>query len=155
MNTEVIKAINKTKKQKNKIRKWWKKNGYKVLRVIFFPYVLGQLAKERIDKYLNSRTTWNDEKAKEIFDYYIPRKAEWDDEDKYFYFFDNGRGWGHPFSRKYLKRKHRRFWDNNNGFCGGKLRTYLIEKFELEGFTKIVYDRGEYRTEIKFVLKEK
>lgn len=155
MNAEVIKAMNKTEKQENKIRKWWKANGYKVWRVILFPYVLGHFAKEKIEKYLNSRNKWNEERAKEIFDYYIPRRAHWNDEDKSFYFFDNGYGWSICSAKRYLKRKDRRFWDNYNGFWGSKLRTYLIEKFELEGFTKIVGNCNEGWTEVEFVLKEK
>ena len=155
MNAEVIKAINKTEKQESKIRKWWKKNGYKVWRVILFPYVLGHLAKEKINKELNARNKWDEKRAKEIFDYYIPRRADWDDEDKCFYFFDNGYGWSLHSAKKYLNRKDRRFWNNNNGFCGGKLRYYLIDTFELEGFTKEVGQCSDGWTEIIFKINEK
>ena len=37
MNVEAIKAMNKKETKSDAIRKWWNKNGYKVMRVIFFP----------------------------------------------------------------------------------------------------------------------
>ena len=158
MNAEVIKAINKKENTKKEtIRKWWNKNRYKVMRIIFFPIWLGICAKNKIETWLNSRHTWNEERAKEIFDYYIPRTAEWNEEDKTFCFFDNGYGWSFHSAKKYLKMKDRRFWKVNCGWwaCGGKLRKYLIDTFELEGFTKEVEDCYESRTEIYFKMIEK
>jgi hypothetical protein len=93
MNAEVIKAMKKKETKIDKCRKWWRKNGHKVMRVILFPIWLGVKAKEKIESYLNSRLEWSEERANEILSYYIPRKAEWDAEDKLFYFADNGRGW--------------------------------------------------------------
>jgi hypothetical protein len=154
MNAEVIKAMNK-KEKKHNFRKWWDNNGYKVMRVILFPIWIFTIIYKKTNIWLDSRQQWNEEKAKEIFNYYIPRKADWGNISKSFYFFDNGMGWGVHSAKKYLKRKDRRFWDNHNGFCGGTLRDYLIEKFELEGFTKIVGECSDGWTEIEFVLKEK
>lgn len=152
MNTEIIKAINK-KNKKHPIRKWWNKNGYKVMRVVLFPIWIGMVVKEKINKYLNSRQAWSDERAKEILNYYIPRRASWCEEDKTFYFFDNGMGWSN-LSKKHLKLKDRRWWNIHSGFWGGDIRHYLIEEFELEGFTKEVIRRDEAETEITFTLIE-
>lgn len=151
MNKEIIKAMNR-KEKKHPIRDWWKKNGYKVLRVVLFPVWVFALGMDKIQKKLNARQRWNEDRAKEIFDYYIPRKAEWLEEDKTFYFFDNGMGWGN-LAKKHLKLKDRRFWYNHSGFWGGKLRTYLIEKYEIEGFVKIIGDCSEGCTEISFLQK--
>lgn len=104
MNTEVVKAMNKTKK-KHTFRKWWNKNGYKVLRVVFFPIYFGSVIKEKTENYLNDRQKWSEERVKEILNYYIPRSAKWNNEDKSFYFFDNGYGWYIGFAKKYLKKK--------------------------------------------------
>ena len=152
MNAEIIKAI-KEKNKKHPIRKWWNKNGYKIMRVIFFPIWIGIVVKDKIDEYLTSRQKWSDERAKEILNYYIPRKADWCEEDKTFYFYDNGMGWSN-LAKKYLKLKDRRWWNNYNGFWGGEIRLYLIEEFELEGFTKEVIRRDEAETEITFTLIE-
>lgn len=84
MNAEVIKAMKKKETKIDKYRKWWRKNGYKVMRVILFPIWLGVKAKEKIGSYLNSRLEWSEERANEILSYYIPRKAKWDAEDKLF-----------------------------------------------------------------------
>ena len=156
MNAEVIKAMNrKPNKKKETLRKWWSKNDYKVMRVVFFPLWLFCLAHEKIDKWLNNRNRWNESRAMEILSYYIPRRAEWDAESKEFYFFDNGMGWCLSHSKKYLKRKDRRFWDNHNSWCGGTLRSYLINDFQLEGFTKEVGECSDGWTEITFKMIEK
>lgn len=155
MNVEAIKAMNKKETKIDAIRKWWNKNGYKVMRVILFPIWWGIKAKEKIEAYLNSKCEWSDERAQEILNYYVPRKAEWDAGDKSFYFADNGMGWGMKCHRKKLKLRDRRWWNCNRGFCGGKIRAYLIEKFEMEGFEKIVGDTYDGWTEITFKLIEK
>ena len=151
MNKEIIKAMN-GKKEPSKFRKWWKKNDYKVWRVIFFPIWIGLKINDKIDIYLNSRNKWSEERANEILQYYIPRYADWSAEEKEFYFFGNGYGWSMNFAKKYLKRRDRRFWKLHTGFCGGKIRDYLIDKFELEGFTKEVISKYIDGTEIVFKL---
>lgn len=155
MNKEVIKAMNKKENRFNAIKKWWDKNGYKVMRVVLFPIWFGIKTKEKITSYLNSREEWSEERVKEILNYYIPRLADWDEEDKCFYFFDNGYGWSIGLAKKYLKRKDRRFWNIHNGWGGGKIRSYLIDEFELEGFKKEVGNCSDGWTEIAFRLIEK
>lgn len=150
MNNEVIKAM-KGKKEHN-VRKWWHKNGYKVLRVILFPLWIGDVLADKCRVWLNNRQEWSEERATEILNYYIPRRADWDDNNKEFYFFDNGRGW---HIKKYLKIKDRRFWKVNCGWWGGDVRSFLIDKFELEGFTKELGDCSDGWTEIFFKLNEK
>ena len=154
MNNEVIKAMNKKENRFNAIKKWWDKNGYKAMRVVLFPIWLGIKTKEKITSYLNSREEWSEERVKEILNYYIPRLADWDEEDKCFYFFDNGYGWSIGLAKKYLKRKDRRFWNIHNDWCGGKIRSYLINEFELEGFKKEVGDCSNGWTEITFTMIE-
>ena len=155
MNKEVVKAMNKKENKANAIKKWWNKNGYKVMRVVLFPVWWGIQAKEKITLYLNSREEWSEERVKEILNYYIPRNSEWDEDDKSFYFFDNGYGWSIMLAKKYLKRKDRRFWNVHRGFVGGKIRSYLIKEFELEGFKKEIGDCSDGWTEITFRMIEK
>lgn len=155
MNKEVIKAMNKKETKVNEISKWWSKNEYKVMRVVFFPVWWGIKAKEKITSYLNSKEEWSEERAKEILSYYVPRKADWDEEEKCFYFYDNGYGWAMSYAKKHLKRKDRRFWNNHKSLVGGKIRSYLINEFELEGFEKEIGDCSEGWTEICFKMIEK
>lgn len=154
MNTEVIKAMNK-KEKNSTFCQWWNKNRYKVCRVVFFPVWLTMVTKTKITKWLNSREIWDEKRADEILNYYIPRRAEWDNKDKCFYFFDNGCGWSMCFAKKYLKRKDRRFWDVHRGWSGGDIRSYLINNFELNGFTKEIGDCDDGWTEITFTMIEK
>lgn len=151
MNKEVIKAMNKSNKtgKVDNIRKWWRKNGYKVARVVLFPVWFGVCTKEKIDKYLNSKEEWSEERANEILNYYIPRTAEWDAIKKEFYFFDNGLGWYLQLAKRYLKRKDYRFWRINYY----RIRKYFEDTFELEGFTKEIIPNYNDWTEVVFKMK--
>lgn len=152
MTDEVIKAMQG--KKEHKTRKWLRKNGYKILRVILFPFWIGSILLEKIRARLNSKEKWSEERATEILNYYIPRASKWDAEDKAFDFFDNGLGWNYSLAKRYLKRKDRRFWKVHCTWWGGKMRTLLIDKFELEGFTKELGNCSERWTEISFTLNE-
>ena len=154
MNAEITKAMNK-KEKKHTLRKWWKKNGYKVLRVIFFPvWIIGNLVEKRKNK-IYQQTEWSEERANKILTYYIAKTAEWNDEDKTFYFFDNGMGWGMKYHQKKIKRKDRRFWKKFVCCWGGEIRVHLIDKFELEGFEKEIGNCSDGWTEVCFRLIEK
>jgi hypothetical protein len=152
LNKEIEKAMNRKPKEKSKIRKWWDKNDYKVWRVILFPIWIVALTYEKIINWLNNRNSWNEERAKEIFSYYIPRRAEWDKNNNEFYYFNNGYGWSIYYAKKYLKRKDRRFWKVNSGAWGYKMRSYLIDEFELEGFTKEEGNCSDGWTELTFKM---
>lgn len=153
MNKETFKAIKK-KNQPSKLtplKNWWKKYNYIVFRIIFFPIWIIILSYNKINKYLDSRAQWDEERADKILNYYIPRRSDWNEEDKTFYFFDNGYGWMIESAKRFLKLKDRRFWQNNSYTWGGLIRDYLIKNFELEGFTKKVIDEKDY-TEIIFEM---
>ena len=149
MNKEITKAMNRKEKKINKVSKWWNKNGYKVMRVIFFPIWICMIIKEKINKKLNHLNSWSEERANEILNYYIPRYSSWCEEEQLFSFFDNGYGWSINLAKRHLKFKDRRFWKVNHY----KIRTYLIDKFELEGFTKELGDCSEGWTTLVFKLK--
>ena len=153
MNKEIIKAMNR-KEKKQTFRKWWNKNGYKVMRVILFPIWIVALTCEKTTNWLNNRQKWNEERANEILNYYIPRRASWVEDEQEFYFFDNGFGWSFHSAKKYLKKKDRRLWKVNSGAWGYKIREYLIKEFELEGFTKEVLDTNDSWTEISFKINK-
>lgn len=155
MNKEVIKAMNKKETAIKRFRKWWRKNGHKVMRVVLFPIWWSIKAKEKIEKHLNSQLEWSEEKANEILSYYVPRNSEWDTEEKCFYFVDNGLGWGMRCHQKKIKLKDRRWWRKYTRGWGGEVRDYLLEKFELEGFRKEIGDTYDSWTEITFYLIEK
>lgn len=151
LNKEIVKAMNR-KEKKYTIPKWWNKNRYKVLRIVLFPIWIVALICEKITNLLDERQMWNEERAKEIFNYYIPRRAEWNKENNEFYFFDNGYGWSIHYAKKHLKRKDRRFWRIHSGAWGYKMRKYLVNEFELEGFTKEVLNCDDGWTEITFKM---
>ena len=111
--------------------------------------------KERINSYLDSKCEWSEEKANEILSYYIPRRSIWNAEEKYFCFWDSGENWSEKFNLKRIKIKDRRWWKNNAKIQGWKMKNYLIEKFEMEGFKKIIGDMDNGFISIYFKKIEK
>lgn len=156
INKEIIKAINK-KEENNKliaIRKWWRKNSYKIARIVLFPIWIIYLTNQKIQNKLNSHEKWSEEKANEILSYYIPRRCNWEEANKTLYFFDNGYGWSFNCAKKYLKRKDYRFWKLYSGCFGGQIRRYLIDSFEIENFKKEIENCYDSQTEISFKMIE-
>lgn len=151
MNKEIEKAMNRKESKTFHFYGWWIENGYKVMRVVLFPMWVYMYGKRKINNYLNSKCKWDEERANKILSYYIPRYSKWNAENKSFYLADNGLGW----DKKKIKMKDRRWWKNNTRGWGGEVRTYLIEKFEMEGFEKIVGDTYDSWTEVTFKLIEK
>lgn len=151
MNKEIEKAMNRKESKTFHFYGWWIENGYKVMRVVLFPMWVYMCGKRKINNYLNSKCKWDEERANKILSYYIPRYSKWNAENKSFYLADNGLGW----DKKKIKMKDRRWWKNNTRGWGGEVRTYLIEKFEMEGFEKIVGDTYDSWTEVTFKLIEK
>lgn len=150
MNKEVLKIMNR--KEETTIRKWLDYNGYKIMRVIFFPIWIVIICYRKFDKWANKHQEWSKERADKILSYYIPRRADWISDEKIFYFFDNGIGWG---ATKYIKIRDRRWWKVQCDYCGGEIRKYLLEEFELEGFKKIIGDDNDNgRTEVSFIFIE-
>lgn len=156
MNKEIIKAMNKKETKIDTFKKWWRKNGYKVMRVVLFPIWWGIWAKKKIHAYRYKRLEWSEERANEILSYYIPRKCEWNAEDKTFYFADNGMDGGMKYHLKKIKMKDKAWWVKYSCGWDSKVGTHLIEKFELEGFIKEVSDTYyDCWTEVYFRMNEK
>lgn len=157
MNQEVLKAMNKSNKEKFSVKV--KKVLKKIDKIILYPVCLmcegfDELG-AKYQKWQASKNEWDEARAKEIFDYFIPRRCNWNEKDKTFYYFNNGYGWDMAIAKKYLKRKDRTFWKIHCGWWGNEMRKYLCEKYELEGFRKIVYHNyNPHFTEISFKLIE-
>lgn len=150
MNKEISKAIKRKEKKTPAFKEWWRKNDYKVYRIIFFPVWIISIISKKISKKLNVKNFWSEKRADEILSYYVPRFSKWYADEQEFYFFDNGYGWSIGYAKKHLKIKDRRFWKLHNGFVGGKIREFLINDFELEGFTKKLGYCDDGWTEITF-----
>jgi hypothetical protein len=158
MNKEAIKMMNKKPKQKkepNAFQKWWKKNRYIIFRIILFPIWICVWSAEKIEHWRYINNQWDSARAKTLLDYYIPHRAKWDVETKTFRLCHNDYGWTIKSAKKYLRLSDRKFWAVNTGWVGGELRKYLVESYELDGFTKkVIEDDWNGFIDIEFILKE-
>lgn len=151
MNSDIMKAI-KEKEKKHRVKEWWNKNGYKVLRIILFPFVIVEKIHDKYNSWAIKRHSWNEERAYDILAYYIPRRSDWNGKKGELYFFDNGLGWYWCVAKKYLRLKDYTFQKLHTGWLGGRMRDYLLNDFELDGFTKQIIDFYDGKTEIIFTL---
>lgn len=136
MTKEVEKAIKKANKKNSKISKikyWWSINDYKVYRVILFPICIIVTISEKIKNYSYSHNQWSKQEVDRILNYYVPRRAEYDKEEKTFYLYYSCFGETLENSKKYLKRKDRKFWKKYNY----AIHEYLKKEYELKGFKKV------------------
>lgn len=153
MTKEVEKAIKKARKKASKknsklsqIKNWWGQNNYKVYRVIFFPIWIITIILEKIKNYSYSHNEWSKQEVDRILNYYVPRRAKYDEEEKTFYLYYNCFGETLGNSKKYLKRKDRKFWKKYNR----AIHEYLKKEYELVGFKKINHNCSN-GVEIEFV----
>ena len=109
--------------------------------------------KERINNCLNSKNEWDEARANGILSYFIPRAAVWSEDTKTFYYANSGEDWDLMSSIEYLNKEDRIWWKCNTKPFGGKIKNYLVERFELDGFTKkVIYTNDEGWAEILFKL---
>ena len=150
MNKEVMKVMNKKSfASVEAAKKWWRKNWYKVMRVIIFPVWAIAWCYDRLKTRAYNRTEWDENRADTILNYYIPRKSEWNGEKNSFYYCKNGFVWSWSFARGYVKLKDKTFWKKYRD----NIRDYLINTFELDGFDKKVGSCEDGWTEITFKMK--
>lgn len=58
--------------------KWWRKNDYKVYRVIFFPIYIIQLIREKCHKHTYDKLQFSNEKSKKLIDKELSRLVAYD-----------------------------------------------------------------------------
>ena len=148
MNKEIEKAMNK---KEHKIVTWYKNNSYKIWRIILFPIWFFSTVNDKIAKKKYKNLEWDKTRADKILTRYMLRESEWNEKEKSFYFWNNGWYISSYSGKKATKRKDHKFCSKYKF----ELKEYLLNEFELEGFTKIIDDCDYGCIEITFKLNEK
>ena len=130
-----------------RFKQWWNKNGYKVMRVLLFYIWIPSLiidklkAKNYIKDYNNGEISvdW----LKKFCDKYLPGIC--DKTENGYYFFNNGYGFS---GYRFIKRRDRKIASIHRS----SLLYYIVDKYEIEGYTKDVIDNGRYDYyEVEFI----
>lgn len=165
MNKEVAKAINKKnklndwykkqyeknlKKEESKWRNWLRKNRHIIFRVILFPIWIAILYANMLDRFLDSRTLWCEERANKILRNYVLDVAIWKSKNQTLYLADFCDNWRFRCAKYHIKIRDRRFYR----LYEERMRLYLIESFMLDGFTKVVRNCENNCVEILFKVKQ-
>lgn len=165
MNKEVAKAINKknklndryrkqyeknSKKRESKWRNWLRKNRHIIFRVIFFPIWIAIIYANMLDRFLDSRTLWCEERANKILQNFVLDVAIWKRENQTLYLADFYYDWRFEWVKYHIKKKDYRFYR----LYEDRMRLYLIESFMLDGFTKVVRNCENNCVEILFKIKQ-
>lgn len=156
MNKEVVKAMHRDHKPtgyfifKCRIRIWWRKNKYKIIRIIFFPIWVVDYLWHKYKLWRYQQEEWSDERTTEILNYYIPRTSKWDKKEQALFYDDNGYGW--LKNTKKIRFKDRFYWKKYTDVFGGEIKKFLIQHFELEGFEKEIGICDAWQTQVGFYL---
>lgn len=145
---QVKKRTEKREKNKNK-KKWWiiKTENY-TIPIYFLPFAIFIIPFDKLKNYIYNSMTWNEEKAKKVLDKMLPRILEWNKEENHYWCHIRKYGWW--YSQKRIPFYYKK-WTNKFSY---ELKKYLIEKYELEYYTKEVLDDYDWYL-IIFTEKER
>ena len=137
---------NKTAFRNNKLFKWWRKNSYKVWRVVLFPVWICVLALDKYKHYRYKSLTFSEEYCKKCIDKILPKFVIHYNEDPqcilisdcddfgYIMFVDLCGIHNYCYAEKHGCKKEIRF---TRKFVE-QTRKYIIEKYEINGYNKMV-----------------
>lgn len=112
--------------------------------ILLYPLMVLVYWLDKLGHYLRNRTQWSDKRTERIITYAFPKKADIDKEKgtigRYF------REWGF-YWKSYAKWYNKWYCEKYNS----AMLKYLIENFELKGFTKEVNIEEFEWTYVKFI----
>lgn len=140
---KIERAAEEKERQNRGFRSWWRKNGYKVCRVVLFPIWICVLCKEKYAKYRSEHFTEDVSKTKRYIDKAIPKLVKHYVEDPSCILISFGSfGYYGDFSTEDFKNKfvvgHRiaqYFYD-----IGYYRRRDMLLDYDIDGYEKMVID---------------
>lgn len=151
MKNKIIKEKQKIdRKRNNKIRKWWKKNNYKVIRVILFPIWIYAILEEKYKKSQHAKIK-KCQDIKPIFKKYLDKVmpfmvAHYCENAKQILISsacDMGDINFSNFCSSTIQKKYSRI-ENFFAIHYKGLKEYILSEYQIEGYKKMILDN--YRT---------
>lgn len=127
------------KKKKMTFRKWWNKNDYKVMRVIFWPIWLYQILVEKHEDKSYKALTFSKETCKKYLDNVMPKMVACYNEDHNEILISNAEGMGDvqfSYFRNCKNKKISKFFLKFRQ----EVEKYILEEYTIDGYKKMVLD---------------
>ena len=136
---------NKVKFQNNKLFKWWRKNDYKVWRVVLFPIWICVYVYDKYKDYRYKSLTFSEEYCKKCIDKILPKLVAYYNEDPKCILISNCNDYGYimfedlcgifsNYAEKHGCKKEIRFTSKFSDLT----KKYIIEEHEIDGYNKMV-----------------
>jgi hypothetical protein len=137
MNNKIIEAKEKADR-KRPIRTWWRKNNYKVLRIIFFPFWIAMILHEKYKDKSYATLSWSEEICKQYLDKALPKMVVHYCEDAKTFLISNADDMGDIEFRDlwdYRKqnKKYKRFFVKFDN----QVKEYILNNYTIDGYSKI------------------
>lgn len=134
----------KEKREASKIRKWWQKHGYKVLRVLLFYIWIPCWCHQKLKDKRYKEMSYNDDTTKKYLDKCLPALvAHHEESSDVFIFHDcddyDGIRFYWSFSASWFRKK---FKKQSSYFVkfSREVQNYIINDYQVEGYAKRVLD---------------
>lgn len=132
------------RKKNNALRKWWRKNDYKVLRVLLFYIWIPCWAYDKIKDARYENLTYSNATTKKYLDKVMPKLVAHYEENPNTILFSDADDFGgitfrdlsfSSFMKKHFKKESKYFSKFNR-----LIKKYIIEEYQIDGYKKIVLD---------------
>ena len=140
----IEKQFYKEEKKKNKVlRKWWRKNDYKIYRILFFYIWIPMCLFKKIKDAAYKSLTFSNESAKKYLDKVLPKLVARYEESPELILLSNASDFGGiNFYDLHSSWMHKKFKKEANYFLKFKteVKEYIIKLYTIEGYEKMLLD---------------
>lgn len=138
MNDKLIKAKEKHDK-KHPIKSWWRKNGYKIMRVILFPIWISYEIKTRLKDKWYKELEFSPEVCKAYLDKVLPGMVAHYCEDAKCFLISNTDDMGdiqfcYFWQSSQINKKYESFFLKFTRLC----EEYILNNYQIDGYQKMV-----------------
>ena len=134
----------KEKREASKIRKWWQKHGYKVLRVLLFYVWIPCWCHQKLKDKRYKEMSYNDNTTKKYLDKCLPTLVAHCEESSDVFLFHHCEDYGGihffwTFNSSWFEKK---FKKQSSYFVkfSREVEKYIISNYQVNGYDKIVLD---------------
>lgn len=137
----------------NKLFKWWRKNSYKVKRVVLFPLWIAVLLSEKYKDYRYESLVFTEERCKKYLDKIIPKLIVWYREDPNCFTIADCDDFGYitldGLHGYYIKTHGCKREAEFILKFRGKAKDYIMNEYQIDGYHKMTMNNYKEWNEAK------